>query len=208
MKRLRENPKRSIKTWSFDVSKQVAAAGTVHMLNVIFSHFAGFESSIADPCIWYFLNVLIDTTIGIFSLFILLNIWLKIVLYLNLERCQTGNYGNPPKYLNWVFQLVAFLMLVVINKFFIILLLKIPYLSWAAEFLMSPIVSVSRHFELLFVMIIFPTIMNTFQFWITDHILMKKERYIIISDEEKPPMDVNSIHSDDTFLSCKSENKA
>lgn len=174
----------------------------MHVLNVILSHIAGFESPINDPCVWYFLNVLLDTTVGLLTLFILLRIWLLFVTCAKWTRCETGNYGEPPSVLSWILQLISFLIIIVINKFILILMLKIPFLADFASFLMNPIAQISRHFELIFVMIIFPTTMNIFQFWITDHFLKVDHKFVSIevSDEES-----SSFSSTDTFISAQEE---
>lgn len=47
----------------FDVSKQVAGQMFVHGLNLFISDTAADHSS-GNPCVLYFLNILIDTTFG------------------------------------------------------------------------------------------------------------------------------------------------
>ena len=47
----------------FDVSKQVAGQMFVHGLNLFISDIAADHTS-GNPCVLYFLNILIDTTLG------------------------------------------------------------------------------------------------------------------------------------------------
>lgn len=49
----------------FDVSKQVVGQMFVHGVNVLVSHLISHHSS-ANACVSYFLNILIDTTLGMF----------------------------------------------------------------------------------------------------------------------------------------------
>ena len=80
-KRHRETTKRPWRIWSvlislcllpfltcsyvrlFDVSKQVVGQMFVHGVNVFISDFVS-QATEANACVFYFLNILIDTTIG------------------------------------------------------------------------------------------------------------------------------------------------
>ena len=70
-KRYRERPMRPWKVWFFDISKQIASACTQHCLNLLLSVIASTDTT-ADECIWYFLNFLLDTTIGVFFCFLMM----------------------------------------------------------------------------------------------------------------------------------------
>jgi hypothetical protein len=62
-KRHRESPKRPWKIWLFDVAKQLAGQMFVHGVNLLISGVvAKIESG--NACVLYFLNILIDTTLG------------------------------------------------------------------------------------------------------------------------------------------------
>jgi hypothetical protein len=80
-KRHREKPKRPWRIWYaehrdllrstgfhsrvrlFDVSKQVVGQMFVHGVNVLISDL-GSHHSAGNACVYYFLNILIDTTVG------------------------------------------------------------------------------------------------------------------------------------------------
>lgn len=49
----------------FDVSKQVVGQMFVHGVNVFLSDF-GSNHTEGNACVFYFLNILIDTTLGVF----------------------------------------------------------------------------------------------------------------------------------------------
>jgi uncharacterized membrane protein len=81
-KRNREKPKRPWQIWYFgfaenlihltgtfslrlfDVSKQVVGQMFVHGLNVLISNVGSHHKSGSNACVFYFLNILLDTTIG------------------------------------------------------------------------------------------------------------------------------------------------
>jgi len=83
LKRHREKPKRPWRIWCvpflpprvggpsysrlFDVSKQVVGQMFVHGVNVLISDVGSTRSS-GNACVFYFLNILIDTTLGVFTL--------------------------------------------------------------------------------------------------------------------------------------------
>ena len=63
-KRFKENPKRTWKVWFFDSSKQLSSAGMAHIMNVIIAIFLSEKSDKGDSCVWYFINIFIDSTVG------------------------------------------------------------------------------------------------------------------------------------------------
>lgn len=69
-KRQREKPKRPWKIWTLDISKQMLGQLFVHILNVLLS-WLGSRASEGEnnPCSLYFLNIAIDTTIGVLFIY-------------------------------------------------------------------------------------------------------------------------------------------
>ena len=47
-----------------DVSKQIVSASIAHLLNLIVAIFLSIGNE-TDQCVWYFINIFIDTTIGV-----------------------------------------------------------------------------------------------------------------------------------------------
>ncbi|GJJ07190.1 hypothetical protein Clacol_001390 [Clathrus columnatus] len=113
IKRYREKPMRPWRIWAFDVSKQVIGQAFVHGLNLLISDIVANISQ-GNPCDSYFLNVLLDTTLGLFAA--------------------------------W------------------------PGIFDMAEFLLSWTDGKDR-LRIVFVMGIFPIIMNVLQFWLIDSIV-------------------------------------
>jgi STIMATE family len=70
LKRQREKPKRPWKIWMLDISKQMLGQLFVHILNVLLS-WLGSRASEGEnnPCSLYFLNIAIDTTIGVLFIY-------------------------------------------------------------------------------------------------------------------------------------------
>jgi hypothetical protein len=54
-----------------DISKQGASAFVSHFLNLILAVLLSTNNN-ADQCVWYFINITIDTTIGVFLCYVLM----------------------------------------------------------------------------------------------------------------------------------------
>ena len=67
-KRQREKPQRKWRVWLFDVSKQILGQIAVHFSNIGISDWIS-HISVKNPCVTYFLNVLVDATIGTYVCF-------------------------------------------------------------------------------------------------------------------------------------------
>jgi len=66
-KRQREKPQRKWRVWVFDVSKQLIGQIVVHFSNIGISGWIS-HVSVKNPCVTYFLNILVDTTLGMCAL--------------------------------------------------------------------------------------------------------------------------------------------
>lgn len=80
------------------MSKQFVGAGTIHMMNIGVSYLAGrpTQGPQTNLCVWYFLNVAVDTTLGILILWSWLWALERTLRYCGFGRFQTGDYGPPP----------------------------------------------------------------------------------------------------------------
>lgn len=91
IKRFVEKPRRPWKIWWFDASKQIVSACVIHLLNLLLSAiFANTESS--DECVWYFLSVFMDCTLGVFISYILMVLVDGISKTANWKYLQSGLY--------------------------------------------------------------------------------------------------------------------
>ena len=118
VKRQFERRKRKWRIWVWDVGKQLCGQAVVHGLNLlvrlprppilpargaISNPDEQISNVVADaannnPCSLYFLNILIDTTVGVLIFYVTLK---ALTWYLSeklgREGFISGQYGNPPK---------------------------------------------------------------------------------------------------------------
>lgn len=177
LKRHFERPKRTFITWFLDTSKQGIGAVYAHVSNMaiaaLIADVSWGDYELLDECAWYAISFLVDTSIGlIFSLLLLgiLNGEAKKRGWKTLEHNGAYDGQELDRYKIWWHQVLAWIVILTIvrglNMFFIWALS--PFLARAGDLLFEPIQGDIR-FELLFVMIIFPGILNLFYFWIADH---------------------------------------
>ncbi|VDC02102.1 unnamed protein product [Peniophora sp. CBMAI 1063] len=170
-KRHRETVKRPWRVWFFDVSKQIIGQAFVHGVNVLLSDLGALALA-GNACTYYFLNILIDTTLGVGILYAVLHLLTHLFSEtLHLKGFESGQYGRPPQWRNWARQLGVYvaslttMKLAVIGLFFLfpgIFKLGEWALSWLGD---------SEHGQVVFTMGIFPIIMNVLQFWLIDSIV-------------------------------------
>ncbi|KAK7062090.1 hypothetical protein R3P38DRAFT_3303123 [Favolaschia claudopus] len=115
-KRHREKPMRPWRIW--------CGLCSFHAFNVLVSDLVSHHSS-NNACTSYFLNILIDTTLGF----------------------ESGVYGTPPSFKYWLRQAAIYIMALTAMKL------------------------IGDNLEVIFVMGIFPIIMNMLQFWLIDSIV-------------------------------------
>ncbi|KAI1143485.1 vacuolar membrane protein-domain-containing protein [Hypoxylon sp. FL0543] len=199
-KRWRERPQRPVKIWFFDVSKQVFGSVLVHIANVFMSMLTSGRFSIKldpasvqvaerllrredpympNPCSFYLLNLAIDTTLGIPILIILLRVFTGLVAYTPWgkppESILSGNYGNPPNAWWWLKQsFIYFCGLFGMKICVLIIFLILPWISrvgdWALKWTEG-----NERVQIVFVMMLFPLIMNALQYYIIDSFIKLKE---------------------------------
>ncbi|KAI9219983.1 vacuolar membrane protein-domain-containing protein [Blastocladiella britannica] len=196
VKRYRESPRRTWRVWFFDVSKQGFGAVFVHSLNVLVSLVAGAQpdSHSGNPCVYYFLNVAIDTTIGVYILVLWLRVTRRLAVLLGVERdLRSGAYGRPPRVSRWLKQCVVFSTCLFMMKLCVaITIYLVPGFEALGKWVLSPLGGNER-LEVTFVMLIFPLIMNVVQFWLVDHVIKHKPATaagsssdLLDSDDEAP----------------------
>ncbi|KAI1490657.1 vacuolar membrane protein-domain-containing protein [Biscogniauxia mediterranea] len=233
-KRWRERPQRPVKIWFFDVSKQVFGSVLVHIANVFMSMLTSGRFSIKlepvsvqaahrllrrdeaeyvpNPCSFYLLNLAIDTTLGIPILIILLRITTGLVSYTSMgkppESIQSGYYGNPPNVWWWLKQsVIYFCGLFGMKICVLIIFLVLPWISrvgdWALKWTEG-----NERVQIVFVMMLFPLIMNVMQYYIIDSFIKKKEtdheRLPSEDEDDRDPFDEVLEDSDDESNSGES----
>ncbi|KAK8865810.1 hypothetical protein IAR55_000957 [Kwoniella newhampshirensis] len=167
-----ERRKRSWRIWIWDVGKQLVGQALVHGLNVLISDVVARVVH-SNPCSLYFLNVLIDTTLGVGILYFCLKgfTWV-FTKRLGWEGFVSGQYGRPPRPSFWWKQLLPYLSSILIMKLLVLLPLTLPVISdLLFQFGQSLLGWLSPRIQVIFVMAIFPLIMNVFQFCLVDQVI-------------------------------------
>lgn len=195
-KRWRERPQRPVKIWAFDVSKQVFGTLLLHMANLVMSMFSAgeIEAQIAkaaaktvgagpdedwrpNPCSFYLLNLGIDTTLGIPILLLILKVLTvgasKTPLANPPESIKSGNYGDPPKATWWLKQSIIYFVGLLGMKTVVFFIFQLcPWIvvvgDWALKWTEG-----NTALQIAFVMLIFPLIMNAFQYYVIDSFIKK-----------------------------------
>ena len=185
LKRYLEKPRRPWKIWFYDVAKQIISSLFLHLFNLIISSVLSDDEDDADACVWYFVTVVLDCTLGAFLSYIFMWLVDGIVSSSELELLKTGLYyeeymeGNKKCYkLKWKkygAQLGVWLVVTLIVKLILLIMLKICklFLVNLGGFFLSPFSNAKV--RLVMVMIIFPVLLNALYFWVVDNILKLKE---------------------------------
>ncbi|KAI1828045.1 vacuolar membrane protein-domain-containing protein [Xylaria intraflava] len=200
-KRWRERPQRPLKIWFFDVSKQVFGSVLVHIANIFMSMLTSGRFSmrlgpsavqtaarllrkeqmpyVPNPCSFYLLNLGIDTTLGIPILIVLLRVTTGLVAYTSWgkprESIQSGNYGDPPKVWWWLKQSIIYFCGLSGMKFCVLLIfLILPWISRVGDWALGWTEG-NEKLQIVFVMMLFPLIMNALQYYIIDSFIKLQE---------------------------------
>ncbi|KAL6452525.1 hypothetical protein SBY92_001784 [Candida maltosa Xu316] len=189
IKRSYEYPvRRTWPVWIFDVSKQLIGALGVHIFNVILSMVKTApdlvlkkignnnddnDDDTQDPCDWYFLNIVLDCTIGVYILYLVFKAVNRVCKqYFHLTQIESGEYGpNPhkPSTKAFVKQLAVYFTSLMITKF---LLYGLKQLLWiTSHILLVWLNEYPDEFEIFIVMFIVPIIMNCLQLILIDNFI-------------------------------------
>ncbi|KAF9294774.1 hypothetical protein BGZ88_003357 [Linnemannia elongata] len=186
-KRSKERPMRPLKVWLYDVSKQIVGGVVIHSLNLLAATIFGLsERKDNNPCIWYFLNIFLDTTFGVGVLYLFLKAADKYFVHMRMEGLRTGDYGNPPQFERWWKQTFVFSLGLVVMKIVVVIVLTWPFLFTFGEWVLGWTLQ-NEKLQILFVMLILPLSMNICQFWVIDYILKQKtpEKFPIRIDDDE-----------------------
>ncbi|KAJ2231136.1 hypothetical protein H4R99_003363 [Coemansia sp. RSA 1722] len=180
IKRHFERPRRPWLVWSFDVSKQVIGGTMMHMSNLLVSALSGKANAegenATNPCSWYVLNLTIDCTLGVLIVAGYLKLYEMFANRLRITGLESGHYGNPPNWRRWIKQAALFCISMISMKLTVILLITIfPFLVAIGDGILKPVQMLeSPRFQIIFVMAIWPLILNIFESWVIDHVIKKK----------------------------------
>lgn len=169
-KRHRERPKRPLVIWALDTSKQAISASMIHFANILISYITGSHAKVENACVHYFLNILLDTTVGVGILYVFLNAVHSAARHYGITEIESGVYGTPPRFSAWFKQLLLFLFAWFGVKLVVVIaLIALPFLATLAELLLLPLqYTGDTRLQVVFVMMLFPLIMNIVQAWLID----------------------------------------
>lgn len=157
--------------WFYDTSKQVVGALVIHFANVFLAEF--FHG---DPCTWYIVSFLLDSSIGLFIIFIGIRLTQHFARKKGWHYIVFGEYGDPPKMNAWLAQSGMYVIIVILEKMVITLLIQLPFWKSVRAFIMSPITNAKV--EVAIVVLVVPFIINVIMFWVTDNFLMHKNQLL------------------------------
>ncbi|KAL8280555.1 hypothetical protein RQP46_007203 [Phenoliferia psychrophenolica] len=155
-----------------DVSKQIIGQAFVHASNVAISDLIARHKS-DNPCSLYALNIAVDTTLGVGILYLFLKALTSLLSRLQPDSFRTGDYGDPFSMRVWAKQACVYVAALGLMKLVVVLLFwAVPSLFVLANWCLSWLTSDDA--QVVFVMLIFPLVMNLIQFLTIDSILKSK----------------------------------
>lgn len=171
-KRWKEKPRRPWRIFLFDSFKQASGAFFVHMLNLGNSWFmaAVYEH---DACVWYWLNIMVDTTLGVYFQYLLLSGARRLLK--GASFLEYGYYGSPPRVSACLSQAASwqvFCLLMKIAACLFMAVLQKPLIFISTNLLAA--VDPYPKAKLFVVMIATPLVMNSLQYWLTDNFIKKQ----------------------------------
>jgi hypothetical protein len=176
IKRYRERPQRNWAIFLLDVSKQGLSATLAHTMNLLIATLlTHLEAS--NQCIWYFVNITIDTSLGVLVCYLLVRAFEAWAERRGWRRVRTGEYGCGGKldYVGWLMQVGIWTVILTSVKWtlFLGIYLNADLLSAYGDTLLGWMDGYPR-VELVVVMILVPVVMNCVQFWLQDTFLKGK----------------------------------
>ncbi|PSN49354.1 hypothetical protein C0J52_04269 [Blattella germanica] len=195
--------------WFYDTSKQGMGALVIHLANVYLA--TTFQG---DPCTWYIINFLLDSSIGLGIIYIGIRFSQFLSRLKEWEAINFGEYGKPPSVNAWLVQCCLYVVLMVIVKMCITLLIQLNFWDDVSLFLLSLIAN--PKVEVVMVMLIIPFFINALMFWVTDNFLMRrrssrkcrpvKARYRKLKSEKRDDTESDVLLSADEELLGANEN--
>mmetsp|Transcript_18058 Transcript_18058/g.39468 ORF Transcript_18058/g.39468 Transcript_18058/m.39468 type:complete len:300 (+) Transcript_18058:379-1278(+) len=142
VKRQRERPRRPIKIWAFDVTKQGFAAAAAHLCGMMWAIImASLTMENASECAWYFVVFFVDTTVGVVVALYLHRVVVRAVckrfvtndgepresdpslkslpVYVRnwgFSLAQCGYYGDPPSLKVFMPQMIEWVLCVIAGR--------------------------------------------------------------------------------------------
>ncbi|KAJ1964778.1 hypothetical protein IWQ62_002841 [Dispira parvispora] len=172
----------------------------MHVLNLVAAHMSGRSSQEnSNPCIWYFMNLVLDTTVGVYILYLYLKLIQKVVRQLQLTDMESGNYGTPPRVRIWAKQSIAFFLALLLMKLTVTIALAVfPALAVVGRIFLAPFRQVGDpRIQVVMVMLVVPLIMNIVQFWLIDQVVKQKHPIKLTIPDHDSHFDDGETYFDD-----------
>lgn len=156
------------------------------MIAAVISQNIRGESVLEDQCAWYGMSYIIDTSLGLILAIIFLQ-WLDRVANARQWKAlmQSGVYNGADTFPHWAAQVGAWMVILTVTKFMIYIFMWVfsSPLAYIGGILFAPIQGNIR-FELVFVMILFPGVLNVIYFWIADGFLKAKKEHAVAHEKD------------------------
>lgn len=146
------------------------------------------ETQLKDQCAWYGISYLIDTTLGLVLALVFVRLLDNVANERNWASLKnSGVYTGPHGFYHWVSQCIAWVAILTIVKIiiYVFMIACAPWLAWIGAILFAPLQGNIR-FELVFVMILFPGLLNVIYFWIADGFLKAQKTHEGAHEEADP----------------------
>ncbi|KAJ2162614.1 hypothetical protein GGF46_000487 [Coemansia sp. RSA 552] len=179
IKRHFEHPRRPWLVWSFDVGKQMISGAIMHMCNLLVSALSSGglgEEGATNPCSWYVLNLTLDCTLGVVFVAGYLRLFETIAKRNKITGLESGHYGDPPSWRIWMKQGLVFCASMLCMKFTVVMMVALlPFLLAVGDLILKPVqMTHSPRFEIVFVMAVWPLVLNIFESWVLDQFIKRK----------------------------------
>eukprot|EP00756_Hemistasia_phaeocysticola_P045874 Hpha_TRINITY_DN19634_c0_g1::TRINITY_DN19634_c0_g1_i1::g.186117::m.186117 len=184
IKRQRERPRRPLKVWAMDASKQAFSSGAAHLIGMSVAYALGEATAKKHQCGWYLVTFTTDTSLGVLVAWRLLRKLEKEARKRGwLWLAESGSYRDPardhdpqvePSVKVWLAQLACFCVIVLLARFCCatFLFAMINVLKYPAEGLTSLFEGHPKAY-LTTVMLVGPGLMNLVQALVQDQFLKR-----------------------------------
>ncbi|KAJ2496814.1 hypothetical protein GGH96_005565 [Coemansia sp. RSA 1972] len=163
--------------------------GTLGFSTLIIKRY--FERPQRSWLVWgYVLNLTLDCTIGVVFIAGYLKLFEALAVRYKVTGLESGHYGDPPSWRLWLRQASIFCLSMVCMKLTVIVAVTVfPFLVAVGNAILVPVqMTHSPRFEIVFVMAIWPLVLNIFESWVIDQFIKKKhasmEGHVPLSTDE------------------------
>jgi len=191
-----ETAQRPFPVFLRDSSKQIVGSVVIHIWNLLLAILFARGVEHADQCAWYWMNIMLDTTIGVFITYVFLKLSERIFGYDSGDYSSVALPWEHPaldeaneheallsrRQRTWAFQISTWCVVVSLMKCVIALIMWLgrkPLESLSISVTSS--IPGGSGAKLIFVMVFTPIIMNVSQFWIQDNFLRWTQRETTLS---------------------------